>query len=61
MRSRLALFRRWSIRVRTAIFTFTGFGALTASAWTWLGTSAGLAAGGVSLLIIEALSGGERR
>lgn len=60
MRSRLALFGRWSIRVRTAIFTLGGFGALTASAWTWVGMPAGLAVGGASLLIIEALSGGER-
>jgi hypothetical protein len=46
--------------VRTAIFTLGGFGALTASAWTWVGMPAGLAVGGASLLIIEALSGGER-
>jgi hypothetical protein len=47
--------------VRTAIFTLGGFGALTAAAWTWLGTSAGLAATGASLLIIEVLAGGDRR
>lgn len=61
MRSRLAILGRWSIRVRTAIFTLGGFGSLTAAAWTWIGLSAGLAAAGLSLLIIEALSGGEPR
>ncbi len=61
MRSRLTGLNGWSIRVRTTIFTVGGFGALTAASWTWLGLPGGLAAGGLSLLIIEVLSGGERR
>jgi hypothetical protein len=52
---------RWAARARTAVFTLAGFGALTAAAWTWLGLSAGLAAAGLSLLVIELLSGGERQ
>lgn len=69
MRTRLVTFRRraratltrWATRARRPLLTLAGFGALTASAWTWLGLSAGLAAGGLSLLLIEVLSGGERQ
>lgn len=50
---------RWRT-IRTAVLSVAGFGMLTAAAWT-LHLAAGLAAGGVSLLILEALSGGERR
>ncbi|NGO68529.1 hypothetical protein [Streptomyces boncukensis] len=48
---------------RTALLTTGGFGTLTASAWIGLGTWAGLAAGGVSLLLLEYLTndGGDRR
>lgn len=50
---------RWSA-IRTATLSTAGFGLLTGAAWT-LHTAAGLAVGGASLLILEALSGGERR
>lgn len=50
---------RWST-VRTAALSISGFGLITAAAWH-LHTVAGLATAGVSLLILEALSGGERR
>lgn len=46
---------------RSAVLTLTGFGALTASAWTGLGTWAGLAAGGLSCLVVEYLTGEEPR
>lgn len=46
--------------LRTLLLSIGGFGMLTAAAWT-LHVAAGLAAAGVSLLILEALSGGERR
>jgi hypothetical protein len=46
--------------IRTAVLSIAGFGLVTAAAWQ-LHTAAGLAVGGVSLLILEALSGGERR
>lgn len=46
--------------VRTFVLSVAGFGLLTLAAWE-LHHAAGLAAGGVSLLILEALSGGERR
>jgi hypothetical protein len=50
---------RWST-IRTATLSVSGFGLITAAAWH-LHTVAGLATAGVSLLILEALSGGERR
>lgn len=50
---------RWST-IRTATLSVGGFGLITAAAWH-LHTVAGLAVAGVSLLILEALSGGERR
>mgnify|MGYP000683231453 CR=1 FL=1 len=50
---------RWAA-VRTAILSISGFGLLTTAAWT-VHIAAGLAAAGISLLILEALSGGERR
>lgn len=43
-------------QARTAVLTVAGFGGLTASAWTGLGTWAGLAAGGLSCLVIEYLT-----
>lgn len=46
--------------IRTLLLSVAGFGLLTAAAWT-LHIAAGLAVGGISLLILEALSGGERR
>lgn len=50
---------RWAA-VRTATLSTTGFGLITAAAWQ-VHTVAGLAVAGVSLLILEALSGGDRR
>lgn len=50
---------RWQA-ARTATLSVSGFGLISAAAWH-LHTVAGLAAAGVSLLILEALSGGERR
>lgn len=51
-------------RARTAVLSVAGFGCLTAAAWT-VGTGAGLAAAGVSLLVLEYLAndggGGRRR
>lgn len=46
--------------IRTLLLSLAGFGMLTAAAWQ-LHTAAGLAVGGVSLLILESLSGGDRR
>lgn len=46
--------------VRTLLLSVAGFGLLTAAAWT-LHLAAGLAVGGISLLILESLSGSERR
>jgi len=46
--------------VRTLLLSVAGFGMLTAAAWM-LHVAAGLAAGGVSLLVLEALSGSDRR
>ncbi|MEU6781479.1 hypothetical protein ABZ912_19925 [Nonomuraea angiospora] len=46
--------------LRTLLLSLAGFGMLTAAAWT-LHMAAGLAVGGISLLILESLSGGERR
>jgi hypothetical protein len=46
--------------LRTLLLSVAGFGLLTAAAWT-LHVAAGLAVAGVSLLVLEALSGGERR
>lgn len=43
-------------RGRTALLTSGGFASLTASAWTGIGLWAGLAAGGVSLLLLEYLT-----
>lgn len=50
---------RWSA-IRTAVLSVAGFALLTAAAWT-IHLAAGLAVGGISLLVLEALSGGERR
>jgi len=50
---------RWAA-LRTLVLSLAGFGLLTWAAWE-LHHIAGLAVGGVSLLILEALSGGERR
>lgn len=44
-------------KARTSVLTVAGFGGLTASAWVGLGAWAGLAAGGVSCLIVEYLGG----
>ncbi len=41
---------------RTALLCTTGFGSLTASVWTAWGLAPGLAAGGVSVLLLEYLS-----
>jgi hypothetical protein len=46
--------------LRTLLLSVAGFGCITAAAWT-LHVAAGLAVAGVSLLVLEALSGGERR
>lgn len=46
---------------RTELLTLGGFGSLTASAWTAFGLAAGLAALGVSALVIEFLTGDEER
>jgi hypothetical protein len=46
--------------LRTFLLSVAGFGMLTAAAWQ-LHIAAGLAVGGVSLLILEALSGSDRR
>lgn len=46
-------------QARTSVLTVAGFAGLTAAAWTGLGTAAGLAAGGVSCLLLEFLSGEE--
>lgn len=54
-----ALTHRWHT-ARTAALSVAGFGCLTAAAWT-LHTAAGLTAAGLSLLALEALSGGEDR
>ncbi|MET8864660.1 hypothetical protein ABZW11_17120 [Nonomuraea sp. NPDC004580] len=62
VRAALWLARRlpsWAA-IRTLLLSVAGFGLLTAAAWT-LHMAAGLAVGGISLLVLEALSGGERR
>ncbi len=46
---------RWET-IRTAVLTTAGLGLLDAAAWHWT-TWAGLAATGVSLLVLEALGG----
>ncbi len=46
--------------VRTLLLSVAGFALITAAAWT-LHVAAGLAVGGISLLILEALSGSDRR
>lgn len=46
---------------RTAVLTTTGLASLTASAWTGLGLWAGLAAGGMSCLLLEYLTGEDTR
>lgn len=46
---------------RTELLTLGGFGSLTASVWTAFGLSAGLAAIGVSALVLEFLTGDEER
>lgn len=58
-RAAARLLPRWAT-IRTATLSAGGFGLLTTAAWH-LHTVAGLATAGVSLLILEALSGGERR
>jgi hypothetical protein len=47
-------------RIRTAAFAVGGFGLLSAAAWT-VAVPLGLAAAGLSLLVLEYLSGEERR
>ena len=44
-------------RARTNVLAVAGFALLTGAAWDALGTAAGLAAGGLSCLILEALTG----
>lgn len=44
---------------RTEILSLAGFASLTASAWTTFGLGAGLAATGISCLIVEFLSSPE--
>jgi len=46
---------------RTTLLTLSGFGSLTASAWVAFGLAAGLAATGVSALVLEFLTGDEER
>lgn len=46
-------------RARTAALSLAGFGLLTAAAWT-IALPLGLAAAGVSVLLIEYLTGGDR-
>lgn len=45
---------------RTALLCTAGFGSLTASVWTAWGLAPGLAAGGVSVLLLEFLSGNSK-
>lgn len=45
--------------LRTELLTLSGFGSLTASAWTAFGTAAGLAALGASALLVEFLTSSE--
>ena len=45
---------------RTALLCTAGFGSLTAAAWVAWGIAPGLAAGGVSALVLEFLSGHEK-
>ncbi len=58
-RAAARLLPRWAA-IRTLVLSVAGLGLLTAAAWT-LHLAAGLAVAGVSLLILEALSGGDRR
>lgn len=46
---------------RTALLATSGLTSLTASCWTAFGLPAGLAAGGVALLVLEFLSGEDPR
>jgi hypothetical protein len=46
---------RWA-QVRTAVMAFTAFGLITAAAWM-IAVPLGLLSAGLSLLVIEALSG----
>jgi hypothetical protein len=46
---------------RTELLTLGGFSSLTASAWVAFGLAAGLAALGVSALVVEFLTGDEER
>jgi hypothetical protein len=46
---------------RTELLTLGGFGSLTASAWVAFGLAAGLAATGLSALVVEFLTGDEER
>lgn len=48
----------WS-KVRTTVLTLSGFGCLDYAAYRW-DLIAGLIATGVSLLVVEALSGGDK-
>lgn len=58
-RGHTAVMRHVMLRLqaaRTALLSTAGFGTLTAAAWTAWGTAPGLAAGGVSFLLLEYLS-----
>jgi hypothetical protein len=57
-RAAARLLPRWTT-IRTAVLSLAGFGLLTAAAWQ-ISHTLGLTAAGVSLLILEALSGGDR-
>ncbi|MEU8362332.1 hypothetical protein AB0C27_40570 [Nonomuraea sp. NPDC048882] len=58
-RAAAKLLPRWQT-IRTLTLSVAGFGLITAAAWT-LHLAAGLAVGGISLLILESLTGSERR
>jgi hypothetical protein len=52
------LLPRWAA-LRTLLLSVAGFGLLTAAAW-YIAVPLGLAVGGISLLVLEALSGDRR-
>lgn len=52
------LLPRWAA-LRTLLLSVAGFGLLTAAAWC-IAVPLGLAVGGISLLVLEALSGDRR-
>jgi hypothetical protein len=54
-RTRVAAFRRWR-SARTTVLSYGAFGLLSAAAWT-VSLPFGLAAAGLSLLIVEHLGG----